>query len=91
MAESLSGGDADVELVRRLAGVFERRFQARIEDPDLDLMEQGIMDSLTFVELLVVLESDLGVEVRMDEIDFDDFRSLRSIARWVRTQGKGPV
>ena len=38
------------------------------EDKDINLKEEGLMDSLAFVELLVRLE-EFGLEVTYEEID----------------------
>ena len=76
----------DPELVEEISRLFEERLQIKVSDPELDLMEEGLLDSLAFVDLLLVLEETYGIELRMDEIDFDDFRTTSSIAAWVTTR-----
>ena len=43
------------------------------------LLEQGILDSISFLELIVVLESNFGVELDISELDPSDFTSINSI------------
>lgn len=37
------------------------------------------MDSLTMVELIVIIESKFGCEFSLDELDFDNFRTYNTI------------
>ena len=50
---------------------------------DLDLFEAGILDSVTFVELLLHLELDFGVRASAADLDLDRFRSISCIAEIV--------
>jgi acyl carrier protein len=56
-------------------------------DADTDVIESGVLDSIAFVQLLVDLEREFGISVRMGSLDLDDFRSVRSIARHVERAG----
>lgn len=46
---------------------------------DDDLVDSGILHSLHFVELLYLIEDELGREVSMDEVSADDFRTIARI------------
>jgi acyl carrier protein len=46
-------------------------------------VEEGILDSLAFVELLVCLEQEFAVQVPMDSVEIDNFRSIAKIAEFV--------
>jgi acyl carrier protein len=48
-------------------------------DPDYDLLENGIVDSLGVLTVLAWVEDRFGVEIDVGEIDEDDFRSVRAI------------
>lgn len=39
------------------------------EDKDIDLFEEDLLDSLTFAELLVAFEEELGVIISPSEVD----------------------
>jgi D-alanine--poly(phosphoribitol) ligase subunit 2 len=71
------------ELEARIAQLFERRLEVEVPSPDLDLFEAGVVDSLLFVKLLAILEEQFGFRLAFDELEIDDFRTLRHIARFV--------
>jgi acyl carrier protein len=50
-------------------------------DPDLDLIDSRIIDSLAFVEFIFVLEAASGREISVENVSVDDFRTIRSISR----------
>ena len=55
---------------------------------DTDLMESGLLDSLTLVELMSSLEEQFGIHISFDEIEFDNFRSARRIAEFVNHRSR---
>jgi acyl carrier protein len=50
-------------------------------DPDLDLIENRLIDSLSFVEFVFVIESASGVSIDVENIDVGDFRTLAAIEK----------
>ncbi|MER7862222.1 phosphopantetheine-binding protein [Amycolatopsis japonica] len=48
---------------------------------DEDLIESRLVDSLSFVELVYVIEDASGVEVDFDNIDIADFKTLSAIEK----------
>ena len=44
-----------------------------VPSPDVDLVEEGFLDSLTFVALLVYLEETFGLTVAIDDLDMVNF------------------
>ncbi|MEV5675624.1 MULTISPECIES: acyl carrier protein [unclassified Streptomyces] len=46
---------------------------------DLDLIENRLIDSLSFMEFILLVEDLIGRELRLDRIDVDQFRTLRSL------------
>lgn len=50
-------------------------------DPDLDLIENRILDSLGFVNFLYVLEEQTGREISLEQVTPEDFRTLNAIRR----------
>jgi acyl carrier protein len=48
-----------------------------------DLIENGLLDSLKIVELLVRLEQRYALRIPLEELDIDSFRSIAAIARLI--------
>ena len=45
----------------------------------MDLINDLGMDSLTFVELIVLLEDEFGVEIPLENLEMENFRTLEKI------------
>lgn len=52
------------------------------EDKDINLKEEGLMDSLAFVELLVRLE-EFGIEVAPTEVTYEEIDTPNKIIQYV--------
>ncbi|MBV9160407.1 MAG: acyl carrier protein [Pseudonocardiales bacterium] len=48
---------------------------------DEDLIETRLVDSLSFVEFIFVIEQASGTEIDMDTLDLDDLRTLAAIEK----------
>jgi len=71
------------ELETRIARLFAERLEVEVPSPDLDLFEAGVVDSLMFVKLLATLEEQFGFRLAFEELEIDDFRTVRHTARFV--------
>ena len=56
---------------------------AVIESQETDLLATGILDSLALVQLLLYLEQHFDLKIVMEQLDIEDLRSVRSIARLI--------
>jgi D-alanine--poly(phosphoribitol) ligase subunit 2 len=77
-------------IIERLGTVFVESFHIEVPSSETDLLETGILDSFQFVELLLRLEQDFGLRIKIDDIDLDDLRTLARIARLVARRA-GPA
>jgi D-alanine--poly(phosphoribitol) ligase subunit 2 len=69
------------ELVRNTLGVHPPA-------PDVDLIESGLIDSLSLVTLIAELETAFDVRFPLESFDVEDFRTLDRMAAVVkRTRG----
>ncbi|WP_248965818.1 acyl carrier protein [Sphaerisporangium perillae] len=50
-------------------------------DPDHELIDSRLIDSLSFVEFIILVEELSGRTLDVATLDLDDFRSLASIER----------
>lgn len=46
---------------------------------DEDLVLTGVLNSMHFVELLYLIEAELGTEISMDDVSSADFRTIAGI------------
>jgi acyl carrier protein len=53
---------------------------------DTDLIAESIVDSLGLFVLISFLEESYGVTVEPDEVTFENFKSVRTIAELVRSK-----
>lgn len=65
---------------RRVEKIFLDELRVEVPDRKTDVIETGLVDSLTLVQLLSILEREFEVEMDLQELDLDDFRSVASIA-----------
>jgi acyl carrier protein len=57
--------------------------------PDEDLLEQGIIDSLGIMKLVVFIEETFDIQIADEDIVPDNFQSLSAIARFVEQTKTG--
>jgi len=65
---------------QKLTELFAKKLNLDVSSVDTDLVETGLLDSLTLVELLTQLEETFGVSVSTDDLELENFRSIASIA-----------
>lgn len=78
------------QLEQRLLAVFAERLHVSVPSADTELLESGLVDSLMLVELLAHLEEAFGVTVTAEDLEIENFRSVKRIARLVAA-GQGTV
>lgn len=74
-------------IIERLGALFVESFHVEVPSSDTDLLETGVLDSFQFVELLLQLEQHFGFRIKIEDIDLDDLRTLKRIARMVAANG----
>lgn len=75
---------ADPEVLRdRITRVFATQMSLTVPSEDTDLFETGVLDSLSFVTLLAHLEEEFGLATSLDDLEFDNFRTIARIAGFV--------
>lgn len=58
--------------------------QLPVPDVGTDLIDEGILDSLVFVDLISRLEDTFRFEIDLSELEIDEFRSARQVAAYVQ-------
>ena len=57
------------------------------EERDINLKEEGLIDSLAFVELLVRME-EFGIEVAPTEVTYEEIDTPNKIIQYIETRVK---
>jgi D-alanine--poly(phosphoribitol) ligase subunit 2 len=73
----------DDALRERLAGLFADALHVEVPSADADLFDAGILDSLAFVELLLQLEREFGIQTSVEDLELENFRTIDRIAGFV--------
>ena len=67
------------QIVQLMADVMEIHVPAI----DTDLFNEGFLDSLSYVRLIVELQQEFAVTISLGEVDVDQFRTVEQIAEVV--------
>jgi acyl carrier protein len=70
-------------LIGQLATVFADVTGSNPPDPDADLIEGGVLDSLALVELLFAIEQEFEIVVPAERLEVERFRTLARLAELV--------
>lgn len=57
------------------------------EDLELDLVEEGLLDSIAVVELIVAIEEEFGVSLSPTEYEKEDWATVRKIEKILMEKG----
>ena len=84
------GGDSltmqtmdEVADIARAQLIFEDALNVQAPDPEVDLIDSGLIDSLALVTLIFEIEQEFGVRVPLETLDVEDFRTISNIVRMV--------
>jgi methoxymalonate biosynthesis acyl carrier protein len=72
------------DLIRDLQGLLATRFHSDRTDPDFDLLDSGVVDSVILVELVLELERRFEISLPFEDLEIDDFRTVRRVAELVQ-------
>jgi acyl carrier protein len=70
-------------VVERVLRLFGDELSIDVASPTTDLIETGLLDSLALVELIAAIEQEFQVDLALDTLEIDVFRSVESIAAFV--------
>jgi len=74
-------------LQHRLVTLFSTALNRNVPSLDSDLFDLGVIDSLGFVQLVLLLEQEFGVTTSVDDMDVENFKSVSHIARFLVARG----
>jgi D-alanine--poly(phosphoribitol) ligase subunit 2 len=80
--------DATPEDVARVQAIFQEALNIAAPDPDLDIIEAALLDSLGLIALLFEIEQQFGIEIPLESLEIEDIRSVSSIAGLLRQSAR---
>ena len=60
-------------------------------DPDVNLFESGLVNSLFAMQLLLYVEQEFGLQVTNEDLDIKNFRSLNALTDFVMVKVDTPT
>jgi acyl carrier protein len=57
---------------------------------DEDLFESGVVNSLFAVQLTTFVEKEFGIEIGMDDLELDNFKSVSATAAFIARKSASP-
>ena len=75
-------------LERLLTTLFSEQLNVQVPSVETDLIETGLVDSLTFVEFLAQLEKEFGIQVSLEDLEIEHFRTISRIASFIASKSR---
>ena len=69
-----------IEIIEDLTGYKDLK-----KNKEIDLLENEILDSLAFIELISSLENEFNIEIQPTQVDPNTWRSIKSIIDLVKS------
>ena len=76
------------KLERQISTLFAEKVGIQVPSVETELIDTGLVDSLTFVEFLAHLEQEFGIQVSLDDLEIEQFRTITRIARFVAAKAQ---
>jgi acyl carrier protein len=70
----------------RISTLFAEKVGIPVPSVETELIDTGLVNSLTFVEFLTHLEEDFGIQVSLEDLEIERFRTIARIAGFVATR-----
>lgn len=72
---------------QRILTLLADEMQLPVTDTSADLIDDGVLDSLVFVDLIARLEEVFAFEIDLSDLEIDQFRSVTAIAEYITANG----
>ena len=72
-----------------IVDLFEAGLGLSVPSAEADLFETGVLDSMSFVELLLQIETVFGLALNLRDVEFENFRSIDRIADFIARNDAG--
>ena len=66
--------------------LFREKLNVEVPSEDVDIIEEGLLDSLGLVQLLLHIEQEFQVSVNLGDLEIDTFRTVRNISGFLESR-----
>lgn len=77
-------------LQQRISSLLKDKVNLEVPSPETDLLESGLLDSLTLVELMTQLETEFEIRISFEDIELDHFHTVVSMANFIEHRTASP-
>ena len=77
----------ETDVGHAITAFLRERFGAEPSSAEANLIDEGILDSMMFVDLVVFIEDRFGVVAELDDLEIDNFSTVAGMARFVTERG----
>jgi D-alanine--poly(phosphoribitol) ligase subunit 2 len=71
------------KLQLQIVEIFSQCFEIKLPSEEVDLLDTGIVDSVRIVELVLEIEQRFGVSLPFEDLEIDDFRTVKRLAECI--------
>lgn len=75
--------DNSLTIKDSIKGILLNRLQVQVPAHDTELMETGLLDSMSLIELITALEETFNITIPFEDLELDNFRSINTIENFV--------
>jgi acyl carrier protein len=80
--------ETDVE--QTILAFLRKRVGVELPSADANLIETGILDSMMFVDLIVLIEEEFDVVAELNDLEIENFATVARVARFVVERSPKP-
>ncbi len=74
------------DLTQRVMRLFAQQLNVEPPTADSDIIEGGWLDSLMLVDLLMHIETQFQLNIALEDLDIEKFRTVEGIAGFIASQ-----
>ena len=78
------------DILHRVKGFLGQFIKDTDIDPDLNLFTSGTLNSLFAMQLVLFVEKEFKIQVSNEDLDLENFKSLNTITRFIRSKSPHP-
>lgn len=75
--------NATINIHSKVSTIVRESLTVGNVEVEQDLIESGLLDSLALVQLMMALEDGFEITISPEELDVEDYRSIKSISKMI--------